>query len=148
VGYKNPELQRAYQLTWLRKRREAWLKGNGPCVDCGSWGNLEVDHVDASTKVSHRVWSWSLARRTSELSKCVVRCKQCHARKTTLAKEYKILQGEANGNAKLTDEKVTHIRALYKNGWSFTELARLTNLDSWTISKACRGVTWKHLPVS
>ena len=57
---------------------------NGPCVKCGCWDldQLEVDHIDPNTKVSHRVWSWSKERRENELAKCQVLCRACHLTKT------------------------------------------------------------------
>jgi hypothetical protein len=82
VPYKDPVRQRQYQTEWCRRRRRAWLAEHGPCVDCGTWDDLEVDHVDPSIKVSHRVWSWARARRDAELAKCVARCFPCHGKKT------------------------------------------------------------------
>lgn len=78
MSYKDPEAQRAYQLRVMRQRRRAWLKEHGPCVRCRGTKQLEVDHVDPSTKVSHNVWSWSEKRRAAELAKCQVLCKACH----------------------------------------------------------------------
>lgn len=82
VPYSDPNAQREYQRKWMAKRREEWFVLNGPCVDCGSWTKLELDHVDPARKVSHKVWSWSLVRRTAELAKCVVRCEDCHLKRT------------------------------------------------------------------
>lgn len=73
--------QRNYQEV-IKLRRVQWLKENGPCVDCGSWENLEVDHVDRSTKTHHSVWTWREDRRLAELKKCVVRCYSCHKKKS------------------------------------------------------------------
>lgn len=77
---------RDYQKKWyvdvMKKRREAWFAANGPCVDCGSWENLELDHDDPSSKVSHAVWSWSESRRIEELAKCKARCHRCHKKKS------------------------------------------------------------------
>ncbi len=75
------EEKRAYNREWMRKRREEWFRANGPCA-CGSWDRLEIDHIDRSTKTTHRVWSWSEKRRNEELAKCVVRCRKCHREKT------------------------------------------------------------------
>lgn len=60
------------------------------CVDCGEDDPivLEFDHVDPSNKaadisnlVRHRV---SLAKLQEEIDKCVVRCANCHRRKTAI----------------------------------------------------------------
>ena len=80
------EYMRRYHKQWYKDvmvvRRKAWFKENGPCVDCGTWENLELDHEDPATKVDHAVWSWSQTRRLAELAKCKVRCHRCHARKS------------------------------------------------------------------
>jgi 5-methylcytosine-specific restriction endonuclease McrA len=82
MGYKDKEKQRAYQNAWAQQRRVDWLQENGPCVKCGSNIELEVDHIDASQKVAHRVWTWSKERRDEELNKCQVLCLECHKAKT------------------------------------------------------------------
>jgi hypothetical protein len=87
------EAQRAYQRQWMADRRSDWFKRNGPCIDCGSWKNLEIDHIDPSKKIDHRVWSWSEQRRVEELSKCVVRCKDCHKKKTAADRAARMKHG-------------------------------------------------------
>jgi hypothetical protein len=87
MPYVDPEKQKSYQREWMAKRRQEWLTANGPCIDCGSWENLQVDHVDSFQKVTHRVWSWNTLRREAELAKCVVRCQPCHAKKTFACNE-------------------------------------------------------------
>jgi len=85
---KDVHERRAYQLAWLAKRRAAWFKGK-VCETCGSEDNLELDHVDRSTKIDHRVWSWSQSRRDEELAKCVPRCHKCHSKRSgEQAREY------------------------------------------------------------
>ena len=80
--YKIPEVQKVYQREWIAARRRDWLAEHGPCVDCGSWERLEIDHIEPAFKVTHRVWSWAPARRDEELAKCAVRCHDCHLRRT------------------------------------------------------------------
>jgi hypothetical protein len=86
MPYKDPKKQKEAMRQWyqnvVRKRREDWFKENGPCVDCGIWEGLELDHLDRTTKVDHKVWSWSKPRRIKELAKCVVRCEKCHGKHT------------------------------------------------------------------
>ena len=73
-----------YQRDWYAQRRSAWLEANGPCAKCGSWENLEVDHIDPAQKAAEisRLWSLSEARRLPELAKCQVLCKPCHYEKS------------------------------------------------------------------
>jgi hypothetical protein len=49
---------------------------------CGSTSSLELDHIDRNTKVTHRIWSWSEARRNEEIAKCQILCEDCHQSKT------------------------------------------------------------------
>lgn len=71
-----------WYLNVVVSRRVKWFKDNGPCVDCGTWERLELDHEDPKTKVHHSVWSWADDRRTFELAKCKARCHGCHLEKT------------------------------------------------------------------
>lgn len=82
MPYKDRAKQNAFCNVWLKRRREQWLQENGPCANCGFWGDLQVDHIDGNEKVSHRVWSWSKVRRDEELKKCQVLCRFCHSLKT------------------------------------------------------------------
>lgn len=75
----NPEYQYKHRPA---ARRAEWLRVNGPCQICRSKKDLEVDHIDPSTKVSHRIWGWRGERRNLELAKCQVLCKRCHKKKT------------------------------------------------------------------
>lgn len=58
MPYKDRETQRRYERERLARIRAAWLAAHGPCVRCGSTVDLEVDHVDPSQKLDHRLWSW------------------------------------------------------------------------------------------
>lgn len=107
VSYKDPDEQRRYQREWLIKRRSEWIAEHGPCVDCGTWRGLQVDHADASSKVTHRVWSWTAKRREIELAKCVTRCDPCHKRKSAGEKA----AGEKHGAALLKEKDIPLIRA-------------------------------------
>ncbi len=81
MPYKDKIKQLEYQRKWMAKRRQDWLDSNGPCK-CGSWDNLEVDHIDPNLKIDHKVWSWTEEKRNAELAKCQVLCYICHLAKT------------------------------------------------------------------
>lgn len=94
MPYVDPDRRREYARDWMAKRRAEWFQANGPCFDCGTWEDLELDHIDPALKVSHRIWSWAKERREAELAKCVARCRSCHLKKTI-----KESQGPAHGTA-------------------------------------------------
>lgn len=82
------EYMRKYQLAWIKKRRDAWF-ADKCCVQCGETENLELDHIDPTTKrrsFDHCVWSWAALRREVELAKCQVLCHDCHNAKTSAEK--------------------------------------------------------------
>ncbi len=88
-----PETKRRARAKLLKKRRD-WLMTNGPCQSCGSVENLEVDHIDPSLKISHRVWSWAEPVRMAELAKCQVLCSVCHKKKTAAYALVQLKHGE------------------------------------------------------
>lgn len=143
MGYKDPDEQRKYQREWCAKRRLTWLQENGPCVDCGTWYDLEIDHVDAKQKITNSVWSWSLERRTKELSKCAVRCRPCHDVKTAAQQES--ARGSKVGSSKLREIDVKVIRQLHADGLRYRPIASIYNVDQSMIGYICRRVYWKHV---
>lgn len=143
MPYADPDAQRAYQNAWMQRRRREWIDANGPCVDCGSEEHLEVDHRDATQKVTHRVWSWSEPRRLAELAKCVVRCHDCHVAKTTTAQEKP--RGRGVGAAKLYEHDVVEIRRLVAAGRSAKGVARQFGVDNKTVRLIVARETWAHV---
>lgn len=75
------EYLRNYQREWVRKRRKAYFDDK-VCAKCSNSSNLELHHTDPSTKVSHKIWSWSKEKRDKELEKCIVLCYDCHKLET------------------------------------------------------------------
>jgi hypothetical protein len=138
MPFKDPADHREYVRQWTARRRTAWFAEHGPCVDCGSWNDLQLDHVDAATKVSHRVWSWSEARRLPELAKCVARCRPCHLKKTVANHENP--HGESTGTAKLSAADVAAIRSAEgtlrdiaaRHGISKSQAGRIRRRERWT----------------
>ena len=97
MPYKDKAVQRAWQNAWMKRRRQEWLDENGPCIDCGSDIDLEVHHVDPTTKIAHCVWSWREDRRLTELAKCVVKCKECHQTQHHEEMRNLVVHGSING---------------------------------------------------
>jgi hypothetical protein len=141
VPYTDPERQREYQRNWLAARRQEWIDANGPCIDCATWADLQVDHVDAKTKISHRVWSWTAERRALELAKCVVRCTPCHKAKTFACQENR--RGERTGTAKLTADDVRVIRESTVKPYRL--IAEKYGVDASLIGQIKRRVIWRHV---
>lgn len=127
MPYADPAVQSAYQNERLKRLRLEWVTEHGPCVDCKRTEQLTVDHVDAAKKVTHRVWSWSEARREAELAKCVVRCWPCHLVKTALSGERP--RGEHHGLHVLTTGQVWEIRQRVRDGESQAAVARAFDVD-------------------
>lgn len=76
-----------YTRTWQRdrwRRLRAEYLADKFCVRCGSTRELEIDHIDPSTKTTSKFWMMGRARREAELAKCQVLCKPCHIKKTHL----------------------------------------------------------------
>lgn len=109
MAYKDKEKQRKAQREWYLKNKERHLKNvrkndslykekcreyivkyllEHPCVDCGEGDIvvLDFDHLGDKTgnvaDLLHR--SASINRIKSEIGKCVIRCANCHRRKTAL----------------------------------------------------------------
>lgn len=85
MGYTG-EQQREYQRTWLKARRDEWIESQGGhCIKCGSADELEIDHIDRSTKRYNVATIWSRAEhvRLAELAKCQILCRTCHSVKTS-----------------------------------------------------------------
>ena len=91
MGYKDKNKQREYQRRWMKSRRLDYLADKS-CHLCGESNSeiLEIHHKDPSQKSTHRIWSWSQARREEELAKCVVLCGSCHKKQhaTSHGKEW------------------------------------------------------------
>lgn len=102
MPYANKEKAREYQREWLRQRRKDMLTGKS-CVRCGTFDDLEFDHIDPTTKdpklrnSSGIVWSWSKVRLMKELAKCQVLCGTCHQAKTNVDRGQGLVHGSRNG---------------------------------------------------
>lgn len=141
MPYKDPAKQRAFALARWNKNRSVWFQANGPCKSCGTWEQLELDHMDPTTKVSHRIWSWSEKRRLAELTKCQVLCKGCHQAKTASRREGGA-PGERNKHAKLTASKALSARDSDLNHHA---LASKLGVSESTIRDIRKRRTWKCL---
>ena len=119
MPYKDPAKQRQYQLEYMRKRRQAWFDENGPCQHCGSDQDLELHHVDSSTKVDHKVWSWSRERREAELAKCIALCNDCHLECTKRQLRRPVQHGTHNAYASgCRCDDCRNAQRLYMNEYS------------------------------
>ena len=89
MAYKDPERQREYQREFVKRKRAKYIaKMGGCCIRCSATESLEVDHIDPSTKVDHRIWSWKASRIEEELSKCQLLCANCHMEKSKIDMQY------------------------------------------------------------
>ena len=91
---KRSEYHRSYHLARHHRLREEYFAGKC-CAFCGSHDSLEADHVDPTKKTSSWFWSWSVARREAELSKCRVLCRKCHIERHANERRKPIKHGTA-----------------------------------------------------
>ena len=84
--------KREYARIWIQNRRQTWF-ANKVCVNCGSTENLELDHINPTTKIDHKIWSWTESRRLEELEKCQVLCEDCHLIKSINERNYSKTHG-------------------------------------------------------
>lgn len=79
-------LEPSYHLErYRRNRRDALATLGGKCVKCGTTDDLEIDHIDRSTKsfdIALLLSGYSRKRVALELAKCQVLCKTHHREKT------------------------------------------------------------------
>lgn len=101
MGYTG-DRKREYQRKWIAKRRKKWIDKNSPCKKCGSFDNLEIDHINHKNKEHHisRLWSRKEEILQEELKKCQVLCKSCHSQKTKIQLMRKITHGTNAGYTK------------------------------------------------
>ena len=55
------------------------------------------------------------------------------------------LNGECNGNSKLTEKLIKGIRLLYKNDWTVAELAEIFKVSRGNIDYIVKKKTWRHI---
>lgn len=135
---------RLYQKGWIRKKREDWLKANGPCRQCGSGERLEVDHIDPAQKVSHTVWSWKPERREEELKKCQVLCRVCHRKKTSEDLR-RIKTGRPGHPHKLNESLVLEIFKSAKAGMGPRAIGKQFCISHTTVIDIRDGKIWRWL---
>ena len=83
MPYANLDQRREYARLWVKKRRDDYYREKCCArVQCSSMIDLELHHTDPTIKVSHKIFSWSKARRDAELQKCIVLCHDCHLQET------------------------------------------------------------------
>lgn len=99
--WKNPEpVRQRVVASSTRRRAESRAKAveyllAHPCIDCGERDIvvLQFDHLrDKSFDLSEMIaWGASWVRIEAEIAKCVVRCANCHHRKTAIERGYRKL---------------------------------------------------------
>lgn len=139
MPFKDKTAQRKYQCEWMAKRRRQWFEENGPCR-CGSWTELQLDHIDESTKVSHKIWSWSNRRREAELEKCQVLCRNCHERKTGVFNSRRS-RHVARPSRRLSPEQIGMAVVMVISGLSFRETGRRLGVCHETVKRQVCGIS-------
>lgn len=142
---------RKYQRERSAARRAAWVDANGPCVQCGSTENLEVDHIDPAEKEAAvgALWARSAEVRAAELAKCQVLCRSCHREKTraynlALA-EQRIAAGWGPWNRALDKATVQRVRALAASGLSAAQVARELGVTRQVVKEIRSGTRYRNM---
>lgn len=144
---RNKNLCKARNKKWWEERREEirrrlWeFKLRNPCVDCGECDPrvLQFDHVrgnktcDVSALAYSRKASWD--RIEKEIKKCVVRCANCHARRTWNRAGYFEPSGVVTDHRRrFSAEQVREIRRKHETKeMGMTLLARYYDVSPGTI---------------
>lgn len=79
------EYMRDYMLRRYHERmNQARAFLGGKCAKCGDVNDLELDHIDRSTKsfTIGSLWSVNKEKFWAEVRKCQLLCLKCHAEKT------------------------------------------------------------------
>jgi len=128
------EAKKKYQREWIARKRANWLAEHGPCVKCGSWDTLEIDHVNPEEKSFKISWSRKKEILDKELQKCQVLCENCHLEKTkkdlhnlnfgVLLLEERTVQ----------DSQILEVLQLTKSGFSEREACKLVGISRGTYS--------------
>jgi len=149
------ERYNAYMREYMNKRyhaRRAWALAylGGKCVCCEMVDDLEVDHIDPSTKSCGPFNDASLAwdRFVAELDKCQLLCRACHLEKSraegSFAKNRR--RGEQLSHAKLTESGVKVIRQLLSEGHTQQAIADRFGVSRECIKEVKAYRTWAHVP--
>lgn len=75
-----------------KRCRSGFDSGHLHIYPAGQSVQIVLVHIDRNQKVTHRVWSWAVARREAELAKCQVLCGSHHLEKT-MAETYQAPHG-------------------------------------------------------
>lgn len=137
MPHKNREYHNRYVQEIYQRNRAEWFEGK-TCILCGATENLELDHLDPTTKIGHRIWNWNPERRATELAKCRPLCKSCHADKSR--KEVRF--GSSHPNAKLQENEV---REMLKSDDSYRVLANRYGISVSNVARIKRRNMWKHV---
>lgn len=79
------EYARTYHLARYHRRRDAAIEHlGGCCVVCGTTEDLQLDHIDPTTKLIDvgKMWGVSEVRFWTEIAKCQLLCRKHHIEKT------------------------------------------------------------------
>lgn len=82
------EQRRVYQAQYRQKRRDTAIKLlGGACVVCGTTENLEINHIDPTTKsFTLSRWDGKASDYWEEVKKCNLLCKAHHDEETARQK--------------------------------------------------------------
>jgi hypothetical protein len=145
MPYKDREKQLAFQNHFMRKRRDEYLRANGPC-ECGATESLTLLKRKAGSNASSHVWSLTEKRRAAALSRYLVCCRPCakKERSARLRERYLGKPGTA-GALHLNHSDVWAIRGRLLGKETIREISRAYGLNHRTICDIKVGKIWRWL---
>lgn len=132
--FDRKEYIKKYQREWIAKRRQEWFNSAGPCVQCGTMENRQLDHIDPKTKIHHAIWSWAKERRDKELTKCQVLCKNCHLEKSKKDISNLLTGTSLPSQQVITKEQLITVLELIKNGFSERKACKEVGINRGTFT--------------
>jgi 5-methylcytosine-specific restriction endonuclease McrA len=126
-----------YDRARWKEKRDAFFSDK-QCGRCGSTSDLELDHVDPTTKIRTVKWVWSKARLEAELAKCQVLCQTCHQVKTK--------ENFDHNTQKLNIDQVREIKELLQKGDLLQrEIAEIFGVSRTAITLINTGKHWREI---
>jgi len=134
IKNKNHINEHKKHIIYNGNRLKLLKKYNYTCQKCNQSfkdSKLDIHHIDRFGSRN------PVALQNNNVNNLMLLCEQCHHRLHST--------GESNGNAKLTNKKVTEIRKLYNKKISYRIITKQYNISQAVFYKVINHISWKHV---